>query len=435
MAALGSSSDRHIMFVGALSGVGYRMISAAAGLVTLPIAARSLPAEDFALALVLLSLIALLPFADLGVGLSLMTLVPREKAPQRVSDLYATARTIAGLSAGALGVTLIPLVILLPQVAQALLANASVNARVALGIVIMSVCVGLMAGVEQRMVAACHRQASQYFALSLSAIVGAITATAFLLNGWGLAAYVGASTLVPQVWILAHCRWIVSHKIGIATRGWNLTCTRVLLGTGLVLTLQSAVLALSVQSDVAIVSALSGAVAAAPLALTIKVTAPIVMFQSTIVTPLWPIVARRMGVRDGPRARQLTAKVLVLSFAVGGMLATILVFGGGYLADAISANTIQIPREYWLAAASWVIVMSIQNPLAMYVNATGAPRLQLISSLLLFCFNLPLTVVLVQTLGGWGATLATVLSFIACKLLPYTRFVFVSNRDAETVNA
>ena len=412
-----STAPRQVLVRAATTGLLFRGVSLLGGLALIPLAAHALSPSQFQVALVLATLVALVPFGDLGVSLALLTLVPTVREPRDQARLRSSAYLVAGILATALGVVL-ALVSASGWLSSLLVGSASLTDRLATLAVALAIPLSLLAGVRQRMLAALQRQAEQNLISLFAALVGYVIAGVSLITLHSLPAYLAASTLLPQLVVLgisdSRTRRILSES---APPRWR--DVKNLLAHGAVLTVQGVAIAIAVQSDVAFTSALIGKDAASNVAMVARLVGPFAMILAVIINPLWPVFSKQLAAKEFSWVVRTTKRVVVGALLLAIAVGVILLVAGQITSDVLTQGVVVPSVAYWTSAALWVIALAIQAPLSMFVNARAARRLQLLTSLAMLLVNLPLTVFLILTIGGPGALLASAIAYGVAKCIPY----------------
>ena len=172
------------------------------------------------------------------------------------------------------------------------------------------------------------------------------------------------------------------------------------------------------QTDVLVVSALLGPLAAGSFQATARLFAQVVMVQGILLAALWPALATAWAQGDLPwiraihrRAAGLTLGILVPLCLAGALLA-------GPVVRLWTGDARLAPGPWLAAGLALGCATALWAGLHAYcLNATGATRGPAILALVQAALNLPATVVAAHLWGGAGVAWASALCAL-CTSVP-----------------
>jgi len=422
---------RRRVLLSALAAAGAKLISLLSLMLTVPLTLGYLGVERYGLWMAMTGLLAVVGFADLGLGYGLVNSLARAEG---LGDSLYARRAVSSaffmLTAIAAGLSLILLLVwhALPWglFFNARSAATGVEASSAMAILLSCFLVGLPLSVVTHGFAGLQEgfRLSLYQALgallTLSAIVVAVKLRA------GLPWLVLASSGAP----------LVSGTLG----GWDLFCRRrsdlrpqlkhaSFQGTleiarlgGLFFVVQVAA-AIGFQSDGLVLARMLGPESVSTYTITQKLFLQVPFVLGYFLTPLWPAYAEAVARRDLPWVRKTLRRSMSAAFAVNLPAAVVLFFSARWILDRWVGSTIEPPVSLLAALAVWVGLNSLNGPLAMFFNGAGALRYQALTCVPMAAANLALSIFLTRRIGIAGVVLGSIIAQTLFCYLPALVYV------------
>ncbi len=421
---------RRVFLTGLAAGVarGTRLLTA---LISVPLTIGYLGTERYGLWVAIASLLAMLAFADLGIGNGLLNVIAeahgrddRALAARYVSSafffLLALATVLGGLLAasyhaihwaGLFNVTS-------PLAAE----EAGPAAAVFLGCFL----VGLPLGVVQRVQLGYQEgfRASLWEALGsaigLAGVLVAIVLHAGLpLLVLAMAGGPVAALAMNGIVLFGRQRPWLRPRLRLAARDSAVRVLRL----GVLFFILQVVMALAFYSDSFVVARLFGAGTVARYAVPAKLFDMVTMLSAMLLTPLWPAYGEAITRGDHAWVRRTLLRsiggVLVLTVSAGVVLIAI-----GPMAVRIWAGPAVVPtRALLLALAAWNILSNLGSAVAMFLNGAGRLRFQVAAAVALAVTAISLKVVLGRALGLPGLAWGTALAYLITVALPCAIYV------------
>jgi O-antigen/teichoic acid export membrane protein len=433
-AAASSRRSRGVLRAGATSVLS-KMITLVAGLVTLPIAIRSLEVADFGAYLIICTFVGLIALAGLGIGNGLVRQLARADGQGRPGDmqpLIASAVVIVGL-ASAVGVAVV--LVIAAHVDLGALVGASAAGRAAhhgvvIALVLLLVDVPLSLARHVRLGLQESDITNQYIAgAGLLQIVG--TAAAAVLDG-GLAAFVVAFVL-PLV--------LVDLSNSIHLYGGSRTHLRLRFRTASGATVRSlsregsfffcvtVAGAVAYQTDALVVARILGAEQVAQYAVPFRIFSVVPTLVGFFLTPLWPAYSEALARRDEQWARRFFILSLRYSLLLNSGAGLILVVVAGPLISWWAGPQVDPSRLLLAALLMYVVAVGLSQPCAMYFNGIGAVGFQAATAACMAGANLPLSIWLAHRAGVAGPLLATTVCQVLLVLVPSAIFLIRNFSD------
>jgi O-antigen/teichoic acid export membrane protein len=424
----GRSDERHRRVVlSAVASMAAKVLSVLTSLISVPLTLHYLGAERYGMWLTMSSLVAMLAFADLGVGNGLLNAVADANGKDNRLEMKVS------ISSGFLALSRVALVILFifaavydfvdwPQVFNVKSALARAEAGPALAIFVICFALAIPMGVVQRVQMGLQRGflASMWqCAASLLGLVGVIAAIkleASLL--WLVLAYLGAPLLASVINSFIYFFWI-QPDIRPALRSASYRGSKKILKTGGLFLILQLVVAVAYTSDGIIVAQLVGASAVAEYAVPEKMFGVVASILAMMLAPLWPAYGEAIARGDHEWVRKTLKRSLVLVTAASTLVSLVLVLAGGKIINLWVSGAVVPPFALLLGLGVWKVFETIGNTLAVYLNGANVVGTQVVISILMAVSALTLKFIFIHHMGISGVPWATTLAFIICAVIPY----------------
>ena len=411
-----------------LTGALARAATLAVSVAVVPFLVHDLGSEGYGVYVVTAGIAALLPFADLGVSLGLVTRISQcAGAPDAVARrrrLIASATVMLVVSALVLFTA--ALIVVTTTDVSALLGTQSTKyagqTSAVVLVVVGNLALSLPANLGPKVLFAVGEQRSaNYWQLAAAPVTLVAVVLTALLNG-GLVPLVIA-VFAPTTLVALLCSLVVfgsRHRDLRPVRAAADKGTAVdLVQLGLVFALQGAAIAVSFQSDALVLSHLRDVHDVASYGLAARFTSLLAVVASLLFVPLWPYFGAAMA--EGRLA--WVRRVLKLSMAVAAGVAVI---GGSllyvftpYLVRTWSDGRITVSSQVVFFLVLWGGIQALQQPLSVLMNAAGVKMFQVVCFVALAVVNVAVSIVATRAVGVAGPAIGNAVSTFACLLVPY----------------
>lgn len=403
-----------------------RLTTIGASLISVRLIIHSVGPERFGLWTAIISAVALLNFADLGIGNSLLNALSRSRAR---GDTAEAARLISSATyafvaiAIALTAVLVSLALSLDW-ATAFRVNGTVAARDAtptLLVVGLALVVALPLTVTARLQLAFqegYRTQAWIIAGQFSAVVclvGAVRAHAPLP---ALAACVLFVPLLAQGFNTAHVFFWARKELAPRISLIDAAATRMLLAKGLLFLFLQLSWTVAFASDNLILDRILGPSAVAGYAIPYQGFSAIAMLATLPLAALWPAFTEAAARRDLDWLRTSVRRTIGGMAAIGVALGAIsLLFARPLLGWWVGHSTHYGTALLW-GFALWVPVFCVGSAVAVYLNAMGVVRFQVATVSAMVVANLALSITLVRAWGSAGAIYGSLISYTVLVAIP-----------------
>ncbi len=436
----GRSQERHRrILLTSGSALAARFVSGIASLVTVPLTVSYLGAERYGLWMTISSLIALLGFADFGMGNGLLTAIgaahgrgDRDAARRNVSSAFFMLSGVAALIA-------LTFTLSYPWLdwGRAFNVSSPIARREAgptVAVLAAFLCLNMPLGTVQRV----QQGYQEGFASNLWGVAGNVLSlmallVAIALKG-GLPWLALAMSGGPAVSVLLN--WVVFFG---RSRRWLFPSFRFfdrrtaieLAGSGSLFFMLTLCALLASSSDNLVIAHVIGPTAVAKYAITQKIFITLALSQY-FIAPLWPAFGEAIARKDYAWAHRTLKRAIKLSSWVGLLTAILLILFGRQVISwwvgpaMVPSMALLFGFSGWLLLTGYVGVMStffnsgplLRRQVAFYVPATVTVVL--------------LKIVLVYVWGIEGVIFGTVAGWTLVYVVPSARLAFGYLRSLET---
>lgn len=428
----GRVNERHRRItLSALASVLAKILSVSAALISVPLTLHYLGAERYGMWMTMSSLIAMLGFADLGIGNGVLTAVARAYGND---DREAIRRFV---SSGLFVLALIALVIMLvfamcyPFVPWHRIFNvngrlARSEAAPALALFVLCFALAIPTGIVQRVQMGLQRGflASLWqcaaSALGLAGLLIAIQLEAGL--PWLVLALVGAplfaalmnsllffGKIAPDI---APRRSAISHQ-----------AVRQIASAGALFLVLQIVMAVTYSSDNVLIAHYLGAEAVTQYAVPDKLFSLVPMVVLMFSFPLWPAYGEAIARGDAIWVGRTLRRSLKLAFSFSLSVCALLVAIAPWLIIHWVGHIVEPSLLLLLAFASWRIIDSCAGTISIFLNGANLIRFQAIIAIFFAIAALTLKIYLVPRIGISGILFSTSIAWLTFVGLPLYFYV------------
>jgi O-antigen/teichoic acid export membrane protein len=406
------------------SGAGVRVVTLVLTLLSVAVSVRSLGDTAFGVVATLGTMIGLTGFADLGLGLGLMTRLAQslgedDEAALKplVSSALASLSALGALVAiiGSASIVVLPWDVLLGSPA---LTNASINASV----VIFAISVGLAipASIGQRILLG-TQQGAVANAWSLAASIaqfGVVIAAAW--RDAPIWAFVAATISTPVLVACVQSAWVLNRASHLRPERSHVSrdVARRLMRVGVLFFALNLAVAAAYQSDTLIVSAVRGASSAAVFAIGLRMFGAVSGLFGASLQQLWPALAEALARGDLEWTRCRFKQVLIISTASLAAVSGLLVAFGQPVARVWVGESLVPPLGLLIAFAAWTVYAHAMSQCSVLLNAGGVVGPQVSFAVVMACVNLPLSILLTKQIGLAGPVVGSLLAHMLCSGVP-----------------
>jgi ADP-heptose:LPS heptosyltransferase/O-antigen/teichoic acid export membrane protein len=366
------------LWQGAGASIVAKGVSAVCQLAQVPVALGYLGAELFGLWMTLVSVLAMMAFADLGIGAGVQneaaSLVGKDRADE-ARKTCVNGLAVLGLVGVGLIVVLVACCAWLPWAGWIGIRDAVIatEARQGCLVLIILFCANLPLTALARLAYGLQLgwlANAWYAAINLLTLFAVIVASSWRMDFAGFVAIAAVPPVVGHaaigIHLLAKMRW----RIASLPRPDTVGMMR-LLRAGLPFTLpQLGALALSAMPPV-LISAVLGPAAVTPWNMGQRLLGLFGQLQALLLAPLWPAFTEARSRGDSDWLRTSYRRSIFLSGAVVALPQLLFVFWGGVVIDFWGRGAVSVEWSMAAALGFWAAVGSMSQPPAFLLNSFG----------------------------------------------------------------
>lgn len=177
--------------------------------------------------------------------------------------------------------------------------------------------------------------------------------------------------------------------------------------------------AVGYQTDNLIIAQVLGATAVTQYAVPFRLFAIIPAVLSMVIMPLWPAYAEAFARGDVEWVKATLRRSMLLGLAVAIPANLLLVALGRPIIRLWVGPQIAPSFLLLVGLATWAILIGVSGPLAMFLNGIGFIRVQAICGVLMAVSNLAVSIYLTRHIGVSGVIYGSIVSQIVFIFIPY----------------
>jgi O-antigen/teichoic acid export membrane protein len=400
-----------------MASVVAKAIALMTGLISVPLTFRYLGAERYGIWMVLVSIIAAMGFADLGIGNGLMNVISqaygkddRPLAKEYVTSALALMLCIAAFLAiaGAVGYPLLPWLRLFNVKSEAVAAEGAKAFLVLYGSFVVSIPLGVImraqAGLQKG-----------YASQMVNAAGSVLSLGAMLVVIWlrGSLAWLVFASVFAGIVANMFNGWLLFWQHPWLTPSWHAYRGRSankIFKLGLMFFVMQCAFAVAFSSDNIVIAQVLGAAAVAAYAVPQKLFSTVSMLVTLGILPLWPAYGEALARGDVAWMRKTFLNSLWLALAITISLGTLLAIAGPWILRVAVGKSLQAPMPLLVTLAVWGVVAAVSGVTSMLLNGAGVMKGQTIAAVIASLSNLALSIFFTRRLGVMGVCLGSILA-------------------------
>lgn len=428
----GRSQERHrrIAWTTVTAGVA-KVIAAAVMFISVPLTLGYLGPERFGLWMTISAAIAMLGFADFGLGNGILNAISHangrsDKAAihQFVSNGFIALTAIAGV------MTLVFIAAYGHVPWPALFNVRSAAAVLESGPVtfILAICffATLPLGVTQKIQLGLQRGHWGYMweaVGSIMGLIGIVIATQLQAGLQWIALSMAGLPLLSRAVNTFLFFGYQAESLRPRFAHFDFAVIKRLIRTGIMFFVLQLAVIIGFQSDNIIIARILGAEAVAGYDVALKLATVPAMFIGLIVAAQWPAYGEASARGDTDWIRRTFARTIRLGLSIAIPFACIL-FVWGDVIIRIWAGDQVVPSVALLGGMSvWSVLVVLGSVIAALLNGLHIVKFQAVSALLMATANILISIYLVNKIGVLGAILGTIVSYTILTLFPCSYYI------------
>jgi O-antigen/teichoic acid export membrane protein len=423
----GRSEERHRqILLTTLSSGGSKLLAAVISFAMIPLTLSYLGAERFGLWMTISSVVAMLSFADLGIGSGLMNAVATAQGRDDIQEVKKKIAVGLLLMSG-IAILIIALFFLIEplvhwgRVLNVNSALASKEAVPTIAVVVVWFAISMPAGVAIKVLMGLQKGFAANLWLAVASIAGLGCVLGVIHFEGGLPS-LAAATIAPPVvaGVIAGLYLFIKQSPHLRPQFSALSVNDVkhLAGTsGLFFVLQITGL-IAFQSDNLIISHYLGPESVAVYAVTFKLFTIPSIILSLFLNALWPAYAEAKSRGDREWIYKSFMRSLKLSAAIAVPISVATLICGPWIIDQWVGKAINPTWDLLIGLFFWSLLTIFGGNFAALMNGLGVIKFQTVASVAMAAVNIILSIWLVQIIGVSGVIWGSVLSLALILYLP-----------------
>lgn len=402
------------------------------GLISVPLTVHYLGVERYGLWMTISSSVALLSFADLGLGNGLLNAISKADGEDS-KEAAAVAISSAFFMLLGVSVSLLACFLLIsPYVIWGRIFNVTSDLAVresgpAVAILVLTFLVNMPLGIIQRIQMGYQEGYITQLWLSVGSILGLIGVLLAIYLKAGLpwlvfAISVGplASTCINGVQLFS-CRTHLLPKWS----SFNLSDSKKLIAVGVVFFLLQLFAFIGNSADNIVIAQVLGASAVASYAVTKKLFVAVQVGQF-IIRPLWPAFGEAMARKDYGWARATLKKTLKYSLLVGGAVSLPLAIFGKQIIRLWVGESVVPSYALLVACFFWVFLVNYGGAMSVFLNSGSLVKKQCVFFGVAAVASIVLQILFANVFGVAGVVFAMLFAYGAFYVIPAHNLAFGS---------
>jgi O-antigen/teichoic acid export membrane protein len=420
------------------ASAGLQIATVAGAVISLPFVTRTLSTPDYGVLATLTGFVALLGFADLGIGAALTDRLAEATGrddPDTPQQLVSTAIVGAGIAAVLVLVSGTICTILLPW--QVILGAPSIpetTLRACVLCLVLGTAVAIIGSLGQRILYGLQRGSVANHWLVAATVASAGASILVSVVGAPLWIYVLATVGAPAVVSLFCTWWVV-----VGTGSPNLRPRRRLVaraglkdlaGTSGWFFAIAVAAAVGYQTDSLVVAAILGASSAGVYSVALRLFGLLSQSLYPVLLQLWPAFGEALARGDTAWIRTRFRWSMMLAAGGSGVIGVALVIAGPQLVALWLTEELTPSRTLLIALAAWTAYSLGTAPMFFLLYAAGKVRSCAIMAVAVAIANVPLSILFTQRIGISGPVLGSLVATMLFTGVPGSLIIQRLLRDA-----
>lgn len=430
--ASGRSKERYRRAgLSTVASIAARGIQVLTSLVTVPLTLHYLGSQRYGMWMVMSSLIAMLGFADLGIGNGLLNAISgaygrddRGEAARYVSSAFFALVAISLLVLAAF--TVVYAIVPWGRVFNVDMPLAVAESGPAVAVLLLSFVVGMPLSVISRVRAGYQ----EGFIDSAWIVAGNLLSLALVLLAvaarGGLPVLVLAMAAGPLLATAMNGVELFWRRLPWLRPRWTAasrTAAYAVLGTGLYFFVLQIAGAVAYQSDSLVLAQVLGPDAVAQYAIPMKLFMLVPTAMGLLFVSLWPAYAEAFSRGDWKWTMVTLRRSIWMGVLIGVPSSVALVAVGKPLIRLWVGSSVEPTTLLLAAAGTWAALTCVGGAFATFLNGAGILRLQVVLAVLMMTGNLALSILLTMRIGVSGVIWGSVVAQVVFVIVPLTAYL------------
>lgn len=438
----GRANERHRRAtLTALAAAAAKGLSIGTALITVPLTLNYLGTERYGMWMTISSLVAMLSFADLGIGNGILNAV---SAAHGRNDTPAIKEYV---SSGFLVLTLVAILIVVifactyrvvpwHEIFNVRSVQSRQESGPALAVLIVCFAWAIPLGVVQRVQTGLQNgfvaNLWQCFGsvMGLAAVVLAVWLNAGL--PWLVFALAGSPLVASLLNSVIYFVWL--HPEAAPSPKWvSWRAMKTIAHIGILFFVLQIVATFAYTSDNIVIAQILGPDAVAEYSVPQRLFSVISMLLIMLLSPLWPAYGEAIARGDNVWARSAFRRSFLVSVGAATIASFVLIVFGSQIIGLWVGHIVAPSLLLLIGLGLWQVVQAGGNAAAMILNGSNVMSFQIYVAVITGVVIIALKILLVERIGIAGAVWSSVIGFVVCAALPvYRKVLAITEPQRET---
>lgn len=408
-----------------------KCVAVSTSLITIPLTLKYLGPERFGLWMTISSLLAVLNFADFGIGNGLVNAVAEADGREDIKALQRYVDSGFVLLASIAGLFLCLLSIFYHAVnwSRALNLHSSTASReVGPAIAVFGFCFAsnIFFGIVQKLQVGLQLGYISNIWQLLGSLVGLISVLLVIHFHGGLPWLVLGLSGAPVIAMLLNGLvffYRTKPELLPSFGGAHLASIRRIASLGFLFFILQIAVALAYASDNLIIARFSGPEAVTQYAVVAKMFSMVSILLSMLMGPLWPAYGEAMSRGDIHWVKTTLKRSVAFAFVMSALGSTILALFCRKILSVWVHGTVSSSPLMIIGLAIWTVFEGTGSALAIFLNGANVLRLQVVLSVIFAGSCLAVKISIVQKIGAQGVPWATLSTYLLCVAIPFSVYI------------
>ena len=415
----------------ALSSGGAKVISILTMLISVPLTLHYLGTERYGMWMTISSVIAMLGFADLGLGLGLMNAISeaygqddRQAAVHYVSSAYFMLTGVALL-------LLFAFALVYPHIPWARVFNvksalAVQEAGPAMAAFVICFALNLPLGLVQKIQLGYQEGFINNLWEALGKILGLVGVLLVIYFQGGLVWLVLTMAGAPAVASLLNSFALFCNQRPWLRPRWQESAfyfAAKVVKIGILFFILQVAVAVAFASDNLIAAQVLGSEAVTQYSVPMRMFSILTLISGMLVSPLWPAYGEAIARKDCLWVKNTLIRSLLMTSAIIGLPSIILIIFGKEILQIWVGEQVSVSFLLFLGLGIWTILQSLGHCLAMFLNGANIIKFQAFVSILMAVVCVFVKIFLANIIGLPGIIWGTIITYSVLCLIPIVFYI------------
>ncbi len=198
---------------------------------------------------------------------------------------------------------------------------------------------------------------------------------------------------------------------------------KALMHVGLMYFILQTSLSVALQTDNLVIAQVLGSAFVAAYAVPARMFAMVGGILSLISTSMWPAYAEASARLEWAWIRKGFVRVLTATVGIAATACCVLIFAGNRILSLWVGRGMHASEGFLIALGIQTVILAYINPISVMLNGISRFRLQVILSIIMAAVNLCSSIFFVKRIGIVGAALGTIVATLTVQCIPLTFYV------------